>query len=89
MVQRANGVSDWQGNSQASRLTSTTTLGGKAGWVPASRLFLQAGQAFFEEALAPLADDLARRIESRGDEIVAQAVGGEQHDLGADDVAIR
>jgi hypothetical protein len=89
MVQRANGTSDWLGSSQASRLTSTTTLGGKAGRVPASRLFLQAGQAFFEEALAPLADDLARRIEPRGDEIVAQAVRGEQHDFGADDVPIR
>ncbi|MGH9385501.1 MAG: hypothetical protein ACRD2N_14565 [Vicinamibacterales bacterium] len=74
MVQRANGSSDWLGRSQASRLTSTTTLGGKAGAVPASRLFLQTGQALLEETLAPLADDLARRIEPGGDDIVAQAV---------------
>jgi len=89
MVHRANGTSDRLGSSQASRLTSTTTLGGKAGWGPASRLFLQTGQALLEEALAPLADDLARRIEPRGDDIVAQALGREQDDLGADDVTIR
>ena len=47
------------------RLTSTTTLGGKAGWPPASRLLLEARQALLEEALAPLTDDLARRIEAR------------------------
>ena len=89
IVKRASGTSERLGSSQASRLTSTTTLGGKAGCAPASRLFLKAGQAFFEEAVAPLADDLARRIESGGDEIVAEPVGGEQDDLGADDVSIR
>jgi hypothetical protein len=39
--------------------------------------------------VAPFADDLARRIESCGDEIVAESLGGEQDDLRADDVSIR
>jgi len=39
--------------------------------------------------VAPFADDLARRIESRGDEIVAKSLGREQDDLRTDDVTIR
>jgi hypothetical protein len=88
-VKRASGTPAWLGNSHASRLTSTTTLGGKAGCTPASRLLLKAGHSLFEETVTPLADDLARRIESRGDEIVAEPVGGQEHDLRADDVSIR
>ena len=77
------------GSSHAIRLISTTTLGGKAGCAPASRLFLKAGHPVFEETVAPFANDLARRIESRGDEIVAEPLGRQQHDLRADDVSIR
>jgi len=68
---------------------STTTLGRKAGCAPASGLLLKAGHTVFKEVLAPFADDLARHIETRSDHVVAQAVGGQQHDLRADDVAIR
>jgi hypothetical protein len=89
MVKRASGTSDRLGNSHASRLTSTTTLGGKAGCAPASRLFLKAGQSLFEETVAPFANDLARRIESSGDEIVADAFGRQQDDPRADNVSIR
>jgi hypothetical protein len=89
MVKRANGTSDRLGSSQASRLTSTTTLGGKAGCSPASRLLLQAGHAVFKEPVTPFADDLARRIETGGDDIVAEPRGGEQDDLRADNVSIR
>jgi len=88
-VKRASGTSMRLGNSQASRLTSTTTLGGKAGCAPASRLFLKAGQSLFEEPVAPFADDLARGIEARGDEIIAEALGRQQDDLRPDDVSIR
>ena len=77
------------GRSQFRRLTSTTTLRGKAGCAPASGVFLEAGQAFFKEAVAPLANNLARRIEARGDVVVAQALGGQQHDLRPDNVSIR
>ena len=89
IVKRASGTSTRLGSSQASRLTSTTTLEGKAGCAPASRLFLKAWEALFEEPVAPLADDLARRIESGSDEIVAEPLGGQQHDLRADNVSIR
>jgi len=89
MVKRASGTSAWLGNSQASRLTSTTTLGGKAGCAPAPRLFLKAGDSIFKETVAPFADDLARRIESRGNQIVAESLGRQQDDFRADDVAIR
>jgi hypothetical protein len=89
MVKRARGTSERLGSSHASRLTSTTTLGGKAGCSPASRLFLKAGHAVFKEAVAPFADDLARRIEAGGDEIVAEALGCQEDDLCADDVSIR
>src|SRR5688572_2640671 len=89
MVKRASGTSARLGNSHASRLTSTTTLGGNAGFTPASRLFLKARQSVFEDTVAPFADDLARHIEAGGDEIVAEPVGGQQDDLRADDVSIR
>jgi hypothetical protein len=89
MVKRANGTSELLGSSHASRLMSTTTLGGKAGWTPASRLLIQTGQSVSEEAVAPLADDLARRIEPGRDDIIPEAFGCQQHDLGANDVTIR
>src|SRR5215468_8094603 len=89
IVKHANGTSSRLGSSQASRLTSTTTLGGKAGCSPASRLFLKAKHSVLKEPVAPFADDLARRIETGGNDIVAEPVGGEQDDLRADNVSIR
>jgi hypothetical protein len=77
------------GSSHAIRLTSTTTLGGKAGWAPASRLLLETGEALVEEAVAPLADNLPRSIQARRDDIVGQSVGGQQDQLRADDISIR
>jgi hypothetical protein len=50
------------GSSQASALTWTTTLGGKEGGTPAPRLRLQARKSRKGESLAPLADNLARRV---------------------------
>jgi hypothetical protein len=38
--------------------------------------------------MAPFAHDLPWRIESRGDEIVAESLRREQDDLRADDVSI-
>jgi hypothetical protein len=43
----------------------------------------------FEEAVAPFADNLPRRIETGGDDIVAEALGCEQDDPRADNVSIR
>jgi len=51
-------------------LTWTTTLGGKAGWSPASRDFLQAVEAFAKETPPPFADDLSRGVQARGDLVV-------------------
>jgi hypothetical protein len=41
------------------------------------------------EALAPLADDLARRVQAGPDLVVAEPGGREEDDLGAKDVSIR
>jgi hypothetical protein len=71
------------------RFTSTTTLGGKAGWSPAARLFVESREAVLEEAMSPLADDLAWRVQAGADLIVAQPAGRQQDDLGADDITIR
>jgi len=77
------------GRSHAIRFTSTMTLGGKAGWTPATRLLIEAREAVLEEAMAPFTDDLARGIQPRTDLVIAEAGGGEEHDLGADDITIR
>jgi hypothetical protein len=66
-----------------------TTLGGKAGFPPASWLLIKAGEALEKEALAPFADDLSRRIQSSGNDVVRESFRREQDQLGADDVTIR
>ncbi len=63
--------------------------GGKAGCAPASRLFLKAGYSVVEKPVAPFANDLPWRIESRGDAIVAESLGRQQDDLRTDNVSIR
>src|SRR5215210_8379834 len=78
-----------RGSSQAKALTATTTLGGKAGWPPAARLFEQPCKALLEEAFAPLADDLPWSVEPGSDLIVAGALCGVEDDLGPDHVPIR
>jgi hypothetical protein len=70
-------------------LTSTTTSGGKERGATSSRAFLEACEALLEEALPPLADDLAARVEAGRNFVVPQSLGGEEHDLGPDDVSIR
>jgi len=77
------------GHSHAIRFTSTMTLGEKAGWSPAARLLIEAREALVKEAVAPLADNLPRRIQALRDDIVGEALGGQQDQLRADDVAIR
>jgi hypothetical protein len=66
-----------------------TTPGGKAGRPAVSRLLFQASQALFEEALAPLADDLARRVQTGRDLVIGEPAGGIEHDPGANNVSIR
>lgn len=45
-------------------------------------------QSVPEEALAPLADDLAACVEPSGNLVVAQALGGQQDHLGSNDLEI-
>jgi hypothetical protein len=40
-------------------------------------------------SLAPLADDLAPRIEAGHDDLIGEALGREQDDVRADNLAIR
>jgi hypothetical protein len=77
------------GSSQARAFTATTIPGGKDTRPALPWELLQPSQAVLKEALTPLADDLAGRIEARADFIVAQTLGGVQHDLSPDHVTIR
>jgi hypothetical protein len=70
-------------------LTVTTTLGGKAGRAPASRLLLKALESPLEEALPPLADDLPRSVEARCDFVISEALCSQEHDLGSNHFSIR
>ena len=63
--------------------------GGKAGRSPAAGTLVEPRESLLDEALPPLADDLPRRIEARGDLVVAQPLGGVEGDLGAQDVPMR
>jgi hypothetical protein len=49
---------------------------------------VQPCETLLEEPFAPLADDLAWRIEPRGDLIVAQALSSIEDDLGSHDLSI-
>ena len=51
--------------------------------------FLKAGQAVLEEALAPRADNFAAGVETAGDDVIAEALGGEQDHPGARDPKAR
>ena len=77
------------GNSQASALTWTTTLGGKTRRGAATSLLFESKQARLMESLAPLADDLTRSIESGSDEVIWKAIGSIEDDLGANHISIR
>jgi hypothetical protein len=70
-------------------LIATTTLGGKAGRATPARTLFEAGEALLKEALAPLADDLSRRVHSGGDLVVAEPIRGVEHDPRPDDLSIR
>lgn len=87
-LNRDSGIPCCDGSSHARRLTSMATLGGKAGRTPAPRALFETSQAFLKEAFSPLADDLSRRIESLGDFIVRQPLGGIENDSGSHYVTI-
>src|SRR2546425_6119336 len=86
---RERGLPSRCGNSQAMALTATTIPGGKARRCATTGKLIEAGQAGLEEALAPLADNLARGVQAICDPVIAQAIGGIQHDPGPENVTIR
>src|ERR1700674_1223168 len=89
MERRDRGSPRRCGSSQASALTWTTRLGGKAGFTPAARLRLQARHACERKSLAPLAHDLARCIQAGGDDVIGQSLIREKDDLSANHITIR
>jgi hypothetical protein len=70
-------------------LIATTTLGGEAGRTAPTPTLFEADEAFFKEALAPLADDLSRRVQPGGDLVVAKPFRGVEHDPRPNDLSIR
>jgi hypothetical protein len=52
-------------------------------------LFLQSQQTVSKEAFAPPADDLTAAVETGGNPVVAQSLGGQQDHLGTLDLKIR
>src|ERR1700730_31448 len=75
------------GSSQARTFTWTTRLGGKAVCArrEAGPQGPEAGQA---KLLTPFADDLARRVESRSDQIVGPSPRCQKDDLGTDEYTV-
>jgi hypothetical protein len=52
-------------------------------------LFFQSHQTLGKEAFAPPANDLTAAVETGGNFVVAQSLGGQQDHLGALDLKIR
>src|SRR6266571_56255 len=89
MLYRERGSPASTGSSQANLLMATTTLGGKAGGPPTPGLLIQPVEPLFEEAFAPLRDNLPRRVQTSRDLIVSQSGGCVEDDLGSNDIPIR
>jgi hypothetical protein len=66
------------------RLNLDDDAGGKEGGTPASRLRVQARKSRDGESLAPLADNLARRVQVSSDNLVGKTFRREQYDLRSD-----
>jgi len=88
-LSRDNGKPKVAGNSHASALISIVSSGGKDPGASRAGSLFEARQSLLEEALAPLADHLASSVQSRGDLIVAHAIGSHQDHLGSDNLEIR
>jgi hypothetical protein len=86
---RDKGKPSRDGNSQARAFTSTITLGGKAGRPPASGLLFEARQPELKETLSPLADDLAREVQARGNDVIGETLSSVENNLSADNITIR
>jgi hypothetical protein len=65
------------------------TLGGKAGWAPATWLSLKAAEPMAVKALTPLGDDLPRQIDPRRDRVIPKSLSRKEDNLGPDNITIR
>jgi len=88
-LQRESGMWWVAGSSHARALTCTTTSGGKRPGATRSGTFLQPGQALFEEAFAPLADDFPAGIQATSDVVVGEALRRVEDHLGTENLIIR
>jgi hypothetical protein len=88
-LSRDKGKPKVAGNSHASALISTVSSGGKDPRASRAHSFLKTRQSFLEEALAPLADYLASRVQAHGDLVVVHTVGGHQDHPGSNNLKIR
>jgi hypothetical protein len=70
-------------------LIAITTLGGKESRAASTLTLFEPGEALLKEALAPLADDLSRRVQPGGDLVVAELFRSVEHDSRPDDLSIR
>jgi hypothetical protein len=68
------------GSSHAIALTSATCCAGKTARATHARLVLEPVQTLLGESSSPLADDPSRRVKSRRDLAVAQAISRVEHD---------
>src|SRR5829696_4319514 len=64
-------------------------LRGESRGPPGPWLLLETGRALLAEAFAPLGNDLSGGVQTTGDLIVAQSIGGQQHDPGPYHIAVR
>jgi hypothetical protein len=69
--------------------TCATIRGGKNRGTTSAGTLLQSRQPFSEEPLPPLTHDRPRHIEALPDLLVLHPIGGEEDDLGPNDVSIR
>lgn len=86
---RLSGSPNRAGSSQAMALTATTSSGGKTRSTTGAGTLGQTGQAFLEEALAPLRHDLDRQLEPARDLGVLLTGGRQQNDASSHDIPIR
>jgi hypothetical protein len=77
------------GSSQASALISTVSSGGKGPGTSWAVSLVEARQSLLEEALAPLADNLAAHIEPSRNLVIADTSCGHQDHLGTNYLEVR
>jgi hypothetical protein len=88
-LMRDSGTPISLGSSQARALIWTMIRGGKGPRASTPGAVCKPVKTLVEEALSPLAYDLPWEFEPPGNLVIADLLGCQQHDFGADDTAIR